>query len=135
MAFNNVQPKTVDIPATRHSPNSSRPVLHYPNALIDKTLEGSLAAMEPRGWFKGGHWKIAGVPDAATPHYHSTTHECYTVLRGKGVYCLGKSPLDGDEDGVRLEVGEGDVFAFPVSFIHEADTPIKYYHMNQLTEK
>lgn len=90
-------------------------MLHYPNALIDRTLEGSLAAMEPRGWFKGGHWQIAKVPDAATPHYHSTTHECYTVLKGRGVYCLGKSPLDSDDEGVRFEVGEGDVFAFPVS--------------------
>lgn len=100
-------------PPTKHSSNSNLPVLHYPQALSDKTLEGSLAAIEPKGWFKGGHWKIADVPEAATPHYHSTTHEFYTALKGKGVYCLGKSPLDSNDEGFSF-VGEGDVFAFPV---------------------
>lgn len=117
---NKVEPEKVFVPSTTHSPNSELPVLAYRNALTDKTLEGSLAAVEPTGWIKGGHWKIAGVVDAATPHFHSTTHECYTVLRGRGTYLLGKSPLDPDVDengqsvGVSFTASAGDIFAFPV---------------------
>ncbi|KAF7533620.1 hypothetical protein G7054_g6918 [Neopestalotiopsis clavispora] len=119
MSVNQVPPETIPVPATPHSPNSKLPVVVYRGALRDRNLEGALAAVETSEWPKGGHWKIAQENLAATPHYHSTTHEAYTVLHGRGTYRLGKSPLDAEVDaegetvGVEFTVREGDVFAFP----------------------
>ncbi|ETS84811.1 hypothetical protein PFICI_02836 [Pestalotiopsis fici W106-1] len=124
MSVNQVPPETIPVPATPHSPNSKLPVVVYRGALLDKTLEGALQAVDTSEWPKGGHWKIAQENLAATPHYHSITHEAYTVLHGHGTYSLGKSPLDAEVDsdgnnvGVTLTVREGDVFAFPSGVTH-----------------
>lgn len=121
MSVIQVQPETIPVPATPRSPNSTLPVVVYRGALVNRTVDGALDAMETSEWPQGGHWKIAEVDLAAVPHYHSVTHEAYTVLRGRGTYMLGKSPLDADVDqegkpvGVEFTVHEGDVFAFPVS--------------------
>lgn len=122
MPVNQVQPETFLVPPTAHSPNSKLPVIVYRNALRDKTVDTALQTIETSEWPQGGHWKIAGEPVAATPHYHSITHEAYTVLNGSGTYLLGKSPLDPDVDGngnqvgVRFTANAGDVFVFPVGF-------------------
>ncbi|KAJ5669431.1 hypothetical protein N7462_010501 [Penicillium macrosclerotiorum] len=119
MAVNRVAPETFLVPPTAHSPNSTIPVIVYRNALIDKTLEGALAAIETSQWVKGGQWKISKETLAATPHYHSIAHEAYTVLHGSATYLLGKSPLDPETDGDGNPVGvefvsrAGDVFIFP----------------------
>ncbi|KAI0153864.1 hypothetical protein BJ166DRAFT_594993 [Pestalotiopsis sp. NC0098] len=124
MSVIQVQPETIPVPATPRSPNSTLPVVVYRGALVNRTVDGALDAMETSEWPKGGHWKIAEVDLAAVPHYHSVTHEAYTVLRGRGTYMLGKSPLDTeiDEDGkpvgVEFTVNEGDVFAFPSGVTH-----------------
>lgn len=121
MLTNQVQPETFLVPATAHSPNSKLPVIVYRNALDDKTVDGALNAVETSEWPRGGHWKIAKETLAATPHYHATTHEAYTVLNGSGTYLLGKSPLDPEVDGdgnpvgVKFTARAGDVFVFPVS--------------------
>lgn len=121
MSVIQVQPEIVPVPATPRSPNSKLPVIVYRGALVNRTVDGALDAMETSEWPKGGHWKIAEVDLAAVPHYHSATHEAYTVLHGRGTYMLGKSPLDAEVDGdgkpvgVEFTVHEGDVFAFPVS--------------------
>jgi len=55
-------------------------------------------------------------------HFHSVTHECYAVFRGRSELLLGRGPLDDDDerDGGegRVVVGwrEGDVIVLPVSF-------------------
>ncbi|GKZ26454.1 hypothetical protein AbraIFM66951_007879 [Aspergillus brasiliensis] len=124
MLLNKVPPETLTIPPTAHSPNSTRPVLIYRNALLDKTPQGATAAIEQAEWVQGGHWKIAGNAQAAVPHYHSVTHEAYTVLHGTGTYRLGKSTLDSDVDANGEEVGvvftarAGDVFVFPAGITH-----------------
>lgn len=120
MVVNQVPPETFLVPPTAHSPNSDKPVIVYRSALVDRTLEGALDAVETDEWVKGGHWKIAREKLAATPHFHAVTHECYTVLRGTGSYLLGRSPLDAPVDGQGRPVGvaftarAGDVFTFPV---------------------
>ncbi|KAI2971444.1 transcriptional regulator family: Fungal Specific TF [Aspergillus niger] len=107
-----------------HSPNSTRPVLVYRNALIDKTPQGAADAIEQSEWIYGGHWIIAENTLAAVPHYHSITHEAYTVLHGTGTYRLGKSSLDpgfdanGEEVGVVFTARAGDVFVFPAGVTH-----------------
>jgi uncharacterized protein YjlB len=121
MLVNQVQPETYYVPATHHSPNSKLPVIVYRNALINKTPEGALEAVETSEWINGGHWKIQKESLAGTPHYHSVTHEAYTVLHGNATYLLGRSPLDHETDqhgnpvGVIFKASEGDVFIFPVS--------------------
>jgi uncharacterized protein YjlB len=122
MVVNQVVPKTFFVPPTTHSPNSHVPVIVYRNALVDRTLEGALNAIETDEWAKGGHWKISRETLAATPHFHAVTHECYTVLKGSGTYLLGKSPLDptvdqqGNQVGVTFTARAGDVFTFPVCY-------------------
>ncbi|KAK1613494.1 hypothetical protein BDP81DRAFT_443810 [Colletotrichum phormii] len=124
MASSQISPETFHIPPTPHSPNSKFPVIVYRNALENKSLEGALEAINTSEWVKGGHWKIANETLAATPHYHLTTHEAYTVLRGSGTYVLGKSPLDADTDelgnpvGVEFVARAGDVFAWPAGVTH-----------------
>lgn len=121
MLVNKVPPETLTVPPTAHSPNSTRPVLVYRNALIDKTPQGAADAIEQSEWIYGGHWIIAENTLAAVPHYHSITHEAYTVLHGTGTYRLGKSSLDpgfdaNGEVGVVFTARAGDVFVFPVRY-------------------
>ncbi|GLA34916.1 hypothetical protein AnigIFM63309_009100 [Aspergillus niger] len=124
MLVNKVPPETLTVPPTAHSPNSTRPVLVYRNALIDKTPQGAADAIEQSEWVYGGHWKIAENTLAAVPHYHSVTHEAYTVVHGTGTYRLGKSSLDpgvdanGEEVGVVFTARAGDVFVFPAGVTH-----------------
>ena len=124
MPLNKVPPELVPVPPTAHSPNSDLPVIAFRGALIDRTFEGAVASVYTSEWPRGGHWKISDEQLAATPHYHATTHEAYTVLKGSGTYLLGKSPLDPDTDahgnavGVKFVARAGDVFIFPVNLKH-----------------
>ncbi|RAL09116.1 cupin domain-containing protein [Aspergillus homomorphus CBS 101889] len=119
-----VPPELHPIPPTSHSPNSPFPVIVYRGALLDRTPTGALEAMETSEWPQGGHWKIGREKVAATPHYHATTHEAYTVLHGSGTYLLGQSPLDPETDeegkpvGVKFTASAGDVFVFPAGVTH-----------------
>lgn len=119
-----ITPETFQVPPTAHSPNSMLPVVVYRGVLAtaaDRTADAAVGRLAAHGWVKGGHWQIAREEEAKKPHYHVTTHEAYTVLRGSGTYMLGKSPLDPDVDvdgrpvGVRFTARPGDVFAWPVS--------------------
>ncbi|KAM5345813.1 hypothetical protein ACJ41O_011674 [Fusarium nematophilum] len=133
MVVNKVQPETFPVPPTAHSPNSSLPVIVYREALVDRTPSGANEAMELSEWVQGGHWKIAKESLAAIPHYHSNTHEAYTVLHGTGTYRLGKSKLDpetdedGNQVGVTFTACAGDVFVFPAGVTHYVtDTADEY---------
>ncbi|PYH66894.1 cupin domain-containing protein [Aspergillus vadensis CBS 113365] len=124
MLVNKVPPETLTVPPTTYSPNSTRPVLIYRDALVDKTPQGASSAIYQSEWVYGGHWKIAENTLAAVPHYHSITHEAYAVIHGTGTYRLGKSPLDpevdanGEEVGVVFTARAGDVFVFPAGVTH-----------------
>ncbi|KAA8650899.1 uncharacterized protein ATNIH1004_003588 [Aspergillus tanneri] len=89
-------PEPLFIPQNPHSPNSTLLVLIYRNVLEDshRTPSGVLSAIDTTAWIKDGQWKIDSEADAATPHYHSMTHETYAVLRRRG-----KSALDGEPVG------------------------------------
>ncbi|KAJ5093272.1 hypothetical protein N7456_009133 [Penicillium angulare] len=124
MKVKQVPPETFIVPPTAYSPNSRLPVVVYRNVPTDRTPDGALAAVEQSEWKNGGHWKIAKESLAATPHYHSTTHEGYTVLHGTATYLLGKSSLDPEIDsngelvGVKFTAYAGDVFVFPAGTTH-----------------
>ncbi|KAE8154615.1 hypothetical protein BDV25DRAFT_135783 [Aspergillus avenaceus] len=136
-------PETLFVPPTAHSPNSTLPVLRYPNAITDKSLNGAVSTIQGPEWRKGGHWVIGREKLAATPHYHSITHEAYTVLKGTGTYLLGRSPLDaevdasGNEIGVKFVAREGDVFVFPAGVMHYVTATegeyeiVGFYNLNE----
>lgn len=110
-----VEPEQHFIAPTPYVPNSRFPVLVYRNVFQGLTPESMLQHIEANDWLKGGQWKTYKIA-----HFHSTTHECYAVLKGKTTYSLGKSPIDtdfnedGTENGIKLQVGHGDVFVLPV---------------------
>lgn len=114
MSPKQVKAETFFVPPTSHSPNSHLPVIVYRNALEDKSVDGILQTVLIKDWVRGGHWKIDKERLAGMPHYHSNTHECYTVIAGTGTYLLGRSPLDAETDGVKFVAHEGDVFILPV---------------------
>ncbi|KAF4983107.1 hypothetical protein FDECE_17376 [Fusarium decemcellulare] len=124
MVVNKTSAETFPVRPTAHSPNSTRPVIVYRGALVDRTPEGANEAIELSEWVQGGHWKISKESLAAIPHYHSNTHEAYTVLKGTGTYRLGKSSLDPETDtdgnpvGVEFTAHPGDVFVFPAGVTH-----------------
>jgi uncharacterized protein YjlB len=68
--------------------------------------------MEPNGWLKGGIF--AHYP---AHHFHSVTHECYAVFKGRSKLLLGKGPLD-EEGGLEVEIGEGDAIVLPAGVAH-----------------
>lgn len=125
-ASEQIAPETFEVPPTAHSPNSTLPVVVYRGALgrAERTAEAAIGKLSAHKWIRGGHWHIVREEEAKKPHYHVTTHEAYTVLRGSGTYMLGKSPLDPDVDadgnpvGVKFTAHPGDVFAWPVSSLN-----------------
>jgi len=107
-------PETYFFAPTPHVPNSVLPVLIYRNVLPSPSLsaESTQDALEPNHWFKGGVFKTY-----TAHHFHSVTHECYAVFRGRSRLLLGRGPLDnaGRAGGVEVEIGEGDCIVLPVS--------------------
>ncbi|KAB8207238.1 hypothetical protein BDV34DRAFT_223803 [Aspergillus parasiticus] len=137
MPVNTVLPELIPVPSTAHSPNSDLPVIAFREALIDRAIEGAFASVYTSEWPRGGHWKISREQLTATPHYHATTHEAYTVLKGSGTYLLGKSPLDPDADaqgnpvGVNFVARAGDAWVTHFVTDTEDDHEIfGYYSLN-----
>ena len=103
------------ISPTPHVPNSKLPVIVYRKVLLGYSEDAKIDFLENNGWKKGGQWGPYPIP-----HFHSTVHECYVVIRGKGTYVLGKSPIDdevnetGEKNGLVIDMEEGDVFVLPV---------------------
>src|SRR5436190_19961128 len=110
-------PETYYLRPTRFVPNSTLPVLLYRGVLGDSpTPESIRSLIEPNQWIRGGQWKTY-----PTVHFHSVTHECYAVFRGKSTFRLGKSTLDPDTNdrgepvGRDVALSRGDVIVLPVS--------------------
>jgi uncharacterized protein YjlB len=106
---------------TLHVPNSPLPVLVYRSALPSNPTAASIRELlEPNDWIQGGVFK-----HYPAHHFHSVTHECYAVFKGKSRLLLGKGPLDlgkgcNDEGSVDTEVvlGVGDVIVLPAGVAH-----------------
>ncbi|KAF7560995.1 hypothetical protein G7046_g3137 [Stylonectria norvegica] len=120
----NPTPEVYFIRPTPHVPNSKLPVVVYRKALLGHTDDSKIQFIHNNGWEKTGQW---GPYDVA--HFHSTIHEAYVVLRGRGTYILGKSPIDpdvdedGQENGLRLPMEDGDVFVLPSGVAHALINP------------
>jgi uncharacterized protein YjlB len=111
------EPETYYLRPTRFVPNSKLPVLLYRGVLGDSpTPESIRSLIEPNKWIRGGQWKTY-----PTAHFHSVSHECYAIFRGKSTFRLGKSPIDPDANehgeslGHDVVLERGDIIVLPVS--------------------
>ena len=101
--------------STPHVPNSPLPVLIYRTALpTDANPTSVCEIIEPNNWLKGGIFKHYGAH-----HFHSVTHECYAVFKGRSTLLLGRGPLDpADEDDLVVNLKEGDAIVLPAGVAH-----------------
>lgn len=91
----------------------------YRQVLLDPCAAKVADRIEPNKWIKGGQW--SRVIDT---HFHSVTHECYSIIHGSATYVLGKSPIDGDDvKPYELYVTAGDVFILPVRCLYHRSVP------------
>jgi uncharacterized protein YjlB len=104
-------PETFFFSPTAHVPNSQLPVLIYRHVLPAKPTAGNTRALiEANRWFQGGVFKTYSAH-----HFHSVTHECYAVFKGRSTLLLGRGPLDDVNDGgVEVDVEVGDIIVLPV---------------------
>jgi uncharacterized protein YjlB len=97
---------------TPHVPNSKYPVLIYRSVLrTSPTATSTRSLIERNHWVQGGVFKTYKAH-----HFHSVTHECYAVFKGKSRLLLGRGPLDDAEKdgGVEVDVEVGDIIVLPV---------------------
>ncbi|KKB10102.1 cupin domain-containing protein [Devosia chinhatensis] len=88
-------------------PNSTLPVVIYRQALAQPSAEALEKLFDGNGWPSA--WRY-GVYDFH--HYHSTSHECLGVARGKARLMLG------GPEGRQFEVEAGDVLVLPAGTGH-----------------
>lgn len=100
---------------TSHVPNSRLPVLVYRDVLPpEPTAESTREALERNAWLQGGVFKTYWAH-----HFHSVTHECYAVFKGKSTLLLGRGPLDdASEGGIEVDVNTGDIIVLPAGVSH-----------------
>jgi uncharacterized protein YjlB len=101
--------------STPHVPNSSLPVLIYRSALPpDPDPDSVCATIEPNDWLKGGVFK-----HYPAHHFHSVTHECYAVFKGRSRLLLGRGPLDEEsEHDLLVDLNVGDAIVLPAGVAH-----------------
>jgi uncharacterized protein YjlB len=104
-------PETYYLTPTIHVPNSKLPALVYRQVLpTDPTALTTREVIEKNNWLQGGVFKTYKAH-----HFHSVTHECYAVFKGKSRLLLGRGPLDDPSDGgVEVDVRVGDIIVLPV---------------------
>lgn len=110
----NCSPEIHYVSPTTHVPNSRLPVLVYRNVLPRPHHQPSArAALEKNDWIQGGVFK-----HYPTHHYHTVTHECYAVFKGKTRYLVGKGPLDKAVKGIEFDLEAGDLVIQPAGVAH-----------------
>lgn len=121
--------KTYHLKPTRHIPNSHLPVLHYPSQFESAGIAASeiYDILERNGWTV--HW-IYRYGTTQEAHYHSTAHECMTVLSGQATIRLGAGDTSPDleestngrgfeDGGVEIQVAAGDTLVIPAGVSHK----------------
>ncbi|KAF1846108.1 uncharacterized protein K460DRAFT_417255 [Cucurbitaria berberidis CBS 394.84] len=133
--------KSYNLPPTPLIPNSPYPLLHYPALLRDQVQSPDFQTTNIFDLFASNGWQSQWIarygPDIQS-HYHSTTHECMVVISGQGAtirfgvadsktWDYGKFAFgdraDGEEGGLDLQAGLGDVFIIPSGVSHKTFNP------------
>lgn len=132
-----VKSKTYHLPPTALIPNSPYPLIHYPTLLKDTVSTPGFSTTQVFDIFKENGWQTQWLarygPDIQS-HYHSTTHEAMVVVSGgsatirfgvadasdweAGKYGIGERG-SGEQGGVEIEAGLGDVFIIPAGVSHK----------------
>ncbi|KAJ4524516.1 hypothetical protein HRR78_004636 [Exophiala dermatitidis] len=117
------EPETYLFSPTPYVPNSPLPVLIYRAVLepASASQDGdaqALSADSLRNQIEQNKWRYGGVfKHYPTHHFHSVTHECYAVFKGRSRLLLGRGPLDeaNDGHGKEVELRAGDIIVLPGS--------------------
>ncbi|KAL2414117.1 hypothetical protein ABEF95_013758 [Exophiala dermatitidis] len=120
------EPETYLFSPTLYVPNSPLPVLIYRAVLepASASQDGdaqALSANSLRNQIEQNKWRYGGVfKHYPTHHFHSVTHECYAVFKGRSRLLLGRGPLDEVNDGhaKEVELRAGDIIVLPAGVSH-----------------
>ncbi|KAI4952472.1 hypothetical protein J4E91_002943 [Alternaria rosae] len=129
------------LPPTSLIPNSPYPLLHYPGLLYDLVTSPTFKTAEILDLYASNGWQTQWIAQYGLDiqsHYHSTTHEAMTVISGQGAtirFGVADSATweqgkyepgergDGEEGGVEIQAGLGDVFIIPAGVSHKTFLP------------
>jgi uncharacterized protein YjlB len=136
-----VKVRSYKLPPTPLIPNSPYPLLHYPGLLHGLVSSPNFKTTDILDLYASNGWQTQWIarygPDIQS-HYHSSTHECMTVISGEAATIRfgvadssswehGKFPIgdraDGEEGGVEIEARLGDVFIIPAGVSHKTFAP------------
>lgn len=137
-----IKVKTYQLPPTPLIPNSPYPLLHFPSLLKSTVSSPTFKPTQILDLFASHGWQTQWIarygPDIQS-HYHSTTHECMAVIAGSGAtirfgvadaedwaagsLAPGDRGAGGEQGGVDVEVGLGDVFVIPAGVSHKTFLP------------
>lgn len=139
-----VKARTYNLPPTPLIPNSPLPLIHYPGLVKDLVTSATFQTSDIFDLFAQNGWQsqwIASYGPDIQSHYHSTTHECMAVISGEGATIrfgvadsvgwkhdeTGQRALGdrgtGEEGGLELTPGLGDVFIIPAGVSHKTFAP------------
>ncbi|KAF2848578.1 hypothetical protein T440DRAFT_358972, partial [Plenodomus tracheiphilus IPT5] len=128
---------TYTLPPTPLIPNSPYPLLHFPALLHPLVTSPTFHPTQIFDLYASNGWQAQWIarygPDIQS-HYHSTTHECMVVIAGDSAtirfgvaddpaWSTGKLGIGergaGEEGGVDVVAGLGDVFLIPAGVAHK----------------
>ncbi|KAF2666136.1 hypothetical protein BT63DRAFT_50578 [Microthyrium microscopicum] len=122
-----VEVKLYHLPPTKLIPNSKHPLIQYPGLNKDRSLKDVYNLYHSNGW--NTQW-IIKYGSTQQSHYHSTTHECMTVMSGSATLRFGVADTVEDleenthgngkeEGGIEIQANAGDVFIIPAGVAHK----------------
>ncbi|KAL9092703.1 MAG: hypothetical protein Q9159_000774 [Coniocarpon cinnabarinum] len=124
-----LKPDLYTLPPTPLIPNSPHPLIHYRSFFPGDKVPNPTEIhdiLTSNGWHT--QWIIRYGPMQPS-HYHSSTHECMTVLSGTATIRFGVADKQISEDeqqregkeeaGIELQATAGDVFIVPAGVAHK----------------
>jgi uncharacterized protein YjlB len=136
-----IKAKAYKLPPTPLIPNSPYPLIHYSGLLRNLVTSPNFHTADVFDLFASNGWQSQWIarygPDIQS-HYHSTTHECMAVISGEGAtirfgvaddatWKQGQAEIgargNGEDGGLELKAGLGDVFIIPSGIAHKTFSP------------
>jgi uncharacterized protein YjlB len=135
-----IESKTYLLPPTPRIPNSPYPLIHYPGLLLSTIKSPDFSTTHIFDLFRSHGWQSQWIarygPDIQS-HYHSV-NETMVVISGQGAtirfgvadaldWESGKLGFgergQGEQGGVDIQAGLGDVFVIPAGVAHKTFNP------------